>query len=555
MPKKKTHEEFIKELKDIQPNINIISKYINSSQKVKCNCLVCNNIWEAKASHLLSGHGCPNCNKPKKKTHDMFVREVSLVNKDIEIIGEYVGSQVKVLCKCKIDGYEWYSRPDRLLNGKGCPKCITLKTGIHFKRTNDEFVEELQKINANIKPLEQYVNSNTKILCKCLIDDYEWKARPDQLLEGHGCPKCSGTMKKDHNTFISEIQKIHPNIHILGKYKNSYTHIRCKCNIDGYEWETQPSTLRNGHGCPMCAGNINKTHEAFVEQVRAINPNIEILNRYENTNTKIHCRCKIDGYEWKTTVSSILRSCKCKKCLGIETKTKDEFFKIMKSMHPNIKIEGKYINHQSKLDCQCLLDGYRWSTTGHSLMQGHGCKKCAGTLKKTQEEYIKEVHEKNKNVTIIGEYKGANKKILCKCNKCGNEWFANTSSILYGSRCPICFVSKGETKIVEFLNNNKIEYIPQKTFENCSYKISLRFDFYIPHLNLCIEYQGQQHYEPVDFSGKGMQWANEKFKEGQEKDNIKRNYCNNNNIKLLEIPYWDYENIEEILSRELGLTA
>lgn len=69
MPKKKTHEEFIKELKDIQPNINIISKYINSSQKVKCNCLVCNNIWEAKASHLLSGHGCPNCNKPKKKRH------------------------------------------------------------------------------------------------------------------------------------------------------------------------------------------------------------------------------------------------------------------------------------------------------------------------------------------------------------------------------------------------------------------------------------------------------------------------------------------------------
>ena len=224
-------------------------------------------------------------------------------------------------------------------------------------------------------------------------------------------------------------------------------------------------------------------------------------------------------------------------------------------MHQNNKIEGKYINHQSKLDCQCLLDGYRWSTTGHSLMQGHGCKKCAGTLKKTQEEYIKEAHEKNKNVTIIGEYKGANKKILCKCNKCGNEWFANTSSILYGSRCPICFVSKGETKIVEFLNNNKIEYIPQKTFENCSYKISLRFDFYIPHLNLCIEYQGHQHYEPVDFSGKGMQWANEKFKEGQEKDNIKRNYCNNNNIKLLEIPYWDYENIEEILSRELGLLA
>ena len=88
-------------------------------------------------------------------------------------------------------------------------------------------------------------------------------------------------------------------------------------------------------------------------------------------------------------------------------------------------------------------------------------------------------------------------------------------------------------------------------------RIGLYYDliFFVPSKNLCIEYQGEQHYEPVDFAGKGIEWAKMKFEENQEKDNIKRIFCKDNNINLLEIPYWDYENIEEILSRELGLIA
>ena len=128
--------------------------------------------------------------------------------------------------------------------------------------------------------------------------------------------------------------------------------------------------------------------------------------------------------------------------------------------------------------------------------------------------------------------------------------------MLYGCGCPNCATtSKGELKISELLDRNNIDYISQKTFEKCSYRSLLRFDFFVPSQNLCIEYQGEQHYEPVDFAGKGIEWAKMKFEENQEKDNIKRIFCKDNNINLLEIPYWDYENIEEILSRELGLIA
>lgn len=68
--------------------------------------------------------------------------------------------------------------------------------------------------------------------------------------------------------------------------------------------------------------------------------------------------------------------------------------------------------------------------------------------------------------------------------------------------------------------------------------------------NLLIEFQGIQHYEPVEIFG-----GEKQFKIQQEHDKRKREYAINNNIKLLEIPYWDFDNVEEILSRELGLTA
>ena len=69
-----------------------------------------------------------------------------------------------------------------------------------------------------------------------------------------------------------------------------------------------------------------------------------------------------------------------------------------------------------------------------------------------------------------------------------------------------------------------------------------------------IEYQGKQHYEPIDFAGKGEKWANKLFRSNQKRDKIKRGYCIKNNIPLIEIPYWEFENTENILLNKLNET-
>lgn len=72
-------------------------------------------------------------------------------------------------------------------------------------------------------------------------------------------------------------------------------------------------------------------------------------------------------------------------------------------------------------------------------------------------------------------------------------------------------------------------------------------------MNMVIEMQGQQHYYPIDFACKGEKWAYNSFIENQKRDQIKQDYCKNKCIKLLEITYRDFKNIETILERELSL--
>jgi hypothetical protein len=108
--------------------------------------------------------------------------------------------------------------------------------------------------------------------------------------------------------------------------------------------------------------------------------------------------------------------------------------------------------------------------------------------------------------------------------------------------------TRGEKRIYKCLWRMEIPFIFQHVFIDCKYKDYLWFDFYLPDHEMIIEYQGQQHYKPVKKFG-GIR----AFRKQQIKDEIKRNYCENNHISMIEIAYWDYKNIETILEYMLCL--
>ena len=152
-----------------------------------------------------------------------------------------------------------------------------------------------------------------------------------------------------------------------------------------------------------------------------------------------------------------------------------------------------------------------------------------------------------------------------KCD-CGNPNIIEVSTAsLYNSKYPSCGCtnnSLGESKIKDILQNMSIIFNQQKTFQNCinpkTNKL-LRFDFYLPDYNCCIEYDGEQHFST---SGAGYFSDINKIKEIQYRDNIKNEFCDDNRIKLIRIPYWDFDILDEkylkekvIMTEEEGKTS
>lgn len=123
------------------------------------------------------------------------------------------------------------------------------------RKTHEQFKHEITIKHPNIEILNEYVTSRTMIEYHCKLDGHRDKRRADNLLT-MGCHVCSG-YKKTHEQFIKGFHKKNPNaknIEVLGEYQGSHIPIHCKCKIDGYEWSPTPECLENrGQGCLMCA--------------------------------------------------------------------------------------------------------------------------------------------------------------------------------------------------------------------------------------------------------------------------------------------------------------
>lgn len=166
----------------------------------------------------------------------------------------------------------------------------------------------------------------------------------------------------------------------------------------------------------------------------------------------------------------------------------------------------------------------------------------SNNAKKLSYEYVKEYIEKDNYKLLSTKYENNRTKLSVKCDK-EHEYKVTFNDFQNGYRCPYCNNSKGEKRVLEILNKLNIDCIPQYRFKDCKFKNTLPFDFYLPKYNICIEFDGEQHYKIKECFGGLDEFINIKIR-----DTIKNEYCKNNNIKLIRIPYWEFDGIENIIT-------
>lgn len=390
--------------------------------------------------------------------------------------------------------------------------------------------------------------------------------------------------------------------------KGSMASVNVKC--DGYNCDYSKNIIWQGylrnikedgkyycHNCSMKLFGITKLQQTFLKNSKSFeqwcieNNRQDVLDKwdYELNNCKpseitystgimyyFKCSRGIHDSELKH-INYFVRgqegSVRCNKCnsfaqWGIDNVDED-FLEKYWDWDKNDKLNfdpwkiGYSSNKYVWLKCQDRDYHGSYEIPCNSFINGFRCSFCAKTNGKVHPldslgtlypESINSWSDKNEK-TPFEFAPFSNKYAWWKCENNKHQDFKR--SIIESNKqcfhCPKCSYFKGETKIGNYLLYNNIDYILHKTFKGLIgiNNGKLSYDFYLPQFNLLIEYQGQQHKEPVDFNGKGKKCAQKDFERQQEHDRRKREYAKQNNYNLLEIWYWDFDNIETILTQYL----
>lgn len=404
---------------------------------------------------------------------------------------------------------------------------------MYYNKNHKDIVEERKyKYIGSYKTNEVTMDGKNKnkrqnyIRIKCSYCGNEYDIQIGSFKRGDNCSNCCNSYK---NSFAYHIQvelkeglnrywdweKNVFNPYYIAKQSHKKVYIKCSKTDYHNSYPTTPNRFYIGNRCPYCTTRNGKVHskDSFAQWgIDNIDKNFltkywspkNTLNPWELTprsSNKIWILCQEKDYHnddggYLTSCDDFNRGIRCNYCHSIKIHLKDSFG----YLYPQ---KAKY-----------------WS--------------------KSNDESPFEVAPKSGQIFKF------------YCEDCGEEFETSLNRIISSNRsmkCRNCTSSKGEQKIKEYLINNNINFISQKTFK---YLIgvgngNLSYDFYLPQYNLLIEYQGIQHEKYHKYFHR----TKRDFTIQKEHDRRKKKYAKDNNIELLKIWYYDYENIEEILNKHL----
>ena len=532
MSVRKSNEQFEDELNKKNTEVINLEPYKGARTKIQFQCKKCGYSWYTTPDSVLRGSGCARCAGILKKTQSDFVEEIKNVNPKIEVIGEYVNNKTRVKCSSRVCGHIWDADPAYLRTGVNCPNCVHSGTsfveqcifmmfedcfgkGKVVNRNKSAIGKEIDvfipdrriaieygswfwhktKQTQDIAKIEACLEQNIDIIV--VFDSFDGPSFPskyrknfitysvnlsdnesmlrkmlEELLGRIGIVKTitkeefSDIKKRAYERcsrrstamFQKEVSFVNPNIQIVGEYTAARKKVKCSCTICGYTWTPFADNLLRGQGCPNCA-KIRQaqkktiSHEMFMKRVQSkLNPNVELIGEYKKTSKKIKCRCKQCGFEWKALPADLRHGSGCPKCGGTMKKTHKEFLREISILNSDIEIIGTYSSNNIPIECKCKKCGYQWFPRPKHLLKGHGCPRCNGNLKKTKQNIIDEIDKKGFAISVLGEYSNCEKPMLFKCKECGYEWEQIPKNIFHSRGCPHCnpYTEKQDAKWNEF---------------------------------------------------------------------------------------------------------
>ena len=366
-----------------------------------------------------------------------------------------------------------------------------------------------------------------------------------------------------------------------GKVVGDSPYIQIKHKYCGSIYEVVASEfIKVGQRCGKCCGSYENSFAYYIEQ--ELNEPIKkywyffqnTVNPYHisrGSHKKVWIKCTETDYHgsYEVRCSDFIKGKRCSYCSSRKVHPKDSFVQycidnidkdfLTKHWSDKNTVDPWTIARSSgkKVWIKCQEKDYHndYEVSCDKFISGRRCPYCANHKTHIFDSFgyhnfdkVMSWHPDN-DISPFRVAPNSKKKFKFICPDCGYKWNSALYAISNGGWCPQCNSSKGEKEITKWLRLNNIEFIAQKTFDGLVGLGggNLSYDFYLPEYNLLIEYQGKQHEEFIKY----FYMTECDFNKQQEHDRRKREYAKKNNIELLEIWYWDFDNIEEILYKQI----
>lgn len=502
--KKLSNEEYKQKLSQKNPWVEPLGEYTNATTPMLFRCKMCGREWMAIPGQIMNGRKCRFCaikinSNKRRKTNADFLADLAVINSSVKPLEEYIDYNTPILVHCQLCGNEWKASPNNLLAGKGCKLCADKRGADKRRKTQQEFIEALKGKNPDVELIGEYYMAAKKTIFRCRKCGYEWLAKPNHILSGHGCPVCGGSQRKEHESFISQLDSVNPFVDVLGEYINTRTKITCKCKICGYEWPITPNSLLRGSGCPEC-DKRNKTsfpEQAIFFYIKKLYP--DAINRYHGEIGRFEIDVFIPSirvgieYDGAYYHSSLQRDEK-KYLLCKETGIR--LFRIMERKPASDKL-ADYVIQRDKpnnyetldnsiiellhfMDKQCEVNSQKDSIQireqYYRILEE---KSISSKYPNIAEEWL---YSQNGKITPQMVSYGSPDKYWWKCSKCGNEWKAAVRDRTVGGKgCSICGhkvtakkLTKSNDDFVAELKESKPNILPLEEYQGYHTKIQFR---------------------------------------------------------------------------------
>ena len=418
-----------------------------------------------------------------------------------------------------------------------------------IKRSPESYIKEVSELtNGEYSVLGSFKGTARKITHRHNTCGHEWDVTPNNFLySGSRCPKCGMKGRKPKVTDESFRQRVFDLVGdeytFLEEYTKAITKTKVRHNVCGLEYEVRPSSFLSGARCPACAHanttgkGVKINHEMFCARVyTAVGDEYSVLSLYGGSRVKVRMKHNLCGKEYEVRPDVFLGGARCVGCTHkLRTRFEDSIGDSYELLEDVRFITDKaHVKHR-----EC---GREFTAQLSGLVNGvTGCPHCANLYMMSDVEFRKRVYDLVGEEYVFQEpFVNMRTHIEVKHVSCGHSYKVNPSAFLSGKGCANCVVSKGEECVKESLNSIGVEYDREKVFH---YLGRNRFDFFIPSLNIAIEYDGEQHYKSIDA------WGGEEYLESvRQSDALKNDFCEYMGIDLLRIPYWEFDNIDEIVT-------